>query len=100
MHKSELPKIFWRRENLYKLGLIILGFTLLPGVVHLVGKILGTSSITIEASYLEFYGSLLDIGKDGFIAWSIAFAPYMAYEVYMLLKSFGTKRNVTDQRDA
>jgi len=73
-------------ENLYKLILIVFGFVFLPGIIFLIEYISNPSTKTISAFYSNFYRLLLDTGKDGFFAWCIVSAPYMVYEVYLLIK--------------
>ena len=89
---SELKKILLTRENLYKLGLMIFGLTLFPGMIYIVGKIFITSSNAISDFYSYFYGSLLDMGQDGLIVWGIACGPYLVYEGYLLVKGFLSRR--------
>ena len=91
---SQLKKILQTRENLYKLGLMIFGLTLFPGMIYIVGKIFITSSNTISDFYSYFYGSLLDMGQDGLIVWGIASGPYLVYEGYLLLRGFIPKRSL------
>jgi hypothetical protein len=85
------------REILYKIGLMIFGLTLLPGMIFFIKAIFVISPITLSDFYSSFYGSLLDMGKDGLIVWGIACSPYLAYEVYLLLTGFTTKRDLTAQ---
>jgi hypothetical protein len=91
---SELRKILLIRENLFKLGLMVFGLTLFPGIFYFVGKVFITSSKTIFDFYSYFYGSLLDMGQDGLIAWGIACGPYLLYEAYLLLQGFFPKRRL------
>lgn len=85
----------WARQNIYKLCYMIFGLTLFPGIIYVVGKLLITTSMTISDFYYYFYGSLLDIGKDGLIVWGIASAPYFFYEVYLLLQAFLARRHLS-----
>ena len=98
MPKSEWTKSLLTRENLYKLGLMIFGLTLFPGMVHLFGKVILPTTKTLSDYYIYFYRSLLDMGKDGLIVWAIACGPYMAYEVYLLLASLGAKKGETTKK--
>jgi hypothetical protein len=40
----------------------------------------------------KFYRSLLSLGFDGFYSWSVICAPYIAYDVYLLIKSYRTQK--------
>ena len=99
MQKSVLSKILLSRENLYRLGLAIFGFSFFPGIVFMVGKILFTSNANILSFYSKFYRSLLDMGIDGIYSWSIACAPYIAYDLYLLIKSFRTQKIEKDKKN-
>ena len=80
------------------MGLVIFGFSFFPGIVFMVGKILFASNVTILAFYSKFYRSLIDMGIDGIYSWSIACAPYIAYDLYLLIKSFRTQRIEKDKK--
>ena len=73
-------------ENLYKLILIVFGFVFLPGIIILIEYIFNSPTKIMPALYWDFYKLLLDMGKDGLFAWCIVSAPYMVYEVYLLIK--------------
>ena len=92
MQKSGLANGVLTRENLYRLGLAIFGFSLFAGIVFLIGKIFFAESTTISAFYTKFYGSLLDFGVDGLFSWCIACAPYIAYDVYLLRKNYRAQK--------
>jgi hypothetical protein len=86
LQKIGLKKKVLTYENLYKLILIVFGFVFLPGIIFLIEYISKPPAITIPAFYSNFYRLLLDTGKDGLFAWCIVSAPYMVYEVYLLIK--------------
>jgi len=92
VQKGVLTKIFLSRENLYRLGLAIFGFSLFPAIVFLIGKMLFASNATLSIFYTKFYGSLLDFGIDGVYSWTIACAPYITYDLYLLIKTFRTPK--------
>lgn len=66
--------------------LMVFGLTLFPGIVHILQGIFTGSDIAVRAFYADFYPSLLDMGTKGILAWCIACAPYMVYEIYMLIR--------------
>ena len=88
MQKIGLKKKVLTSENLYKLILIVFGFVFLPGIIFLMESIFNSPTKTMPAFYTNFYKSLLYTGKDGLLAWCIVCAPYMVYEVYLLIKKF------------
>ena len=79
--KRNLAQKVFTRENLYRLVLLLFGFSIFPGIVFLIGKLFITSSDALSDSYSKFYGSLLDLGTSGIVSWSIACAPYFVYDV-------------------
>jgi hypothetical protein len=93
MGKNDLLEHLLTRENFYKLLWTAFGLTLFPGLIFLIKTIFISSDTTISAYYSELYGSLLDVGKDGMVAWCFVCAPYMAYELYLLIKNFRTPKN-------
>ena len=97
--KSGLVKRVITREILYRLGLAIFGFSLFPGIVFLVSKIFFAQSTTISAFYTKFYSSLLDLGIDGLFSWCIACAPYLAYDICLLIKTYRIRKIKTLQKD-
>ena len=88
MQRERLKKILLTKENLYRFGLAIFGFSLFPGIVFLVTKVLFDSPTTMSLYYAKFYRSLLDLGMDGLYSWSVACAPYIVYDIYLLIKSY------------
>ena len=92
MQKSSLTKILLTRENLYRLGLALFGFSFFPGIVFLISNILFKSHTTMPAFYSKFYRSLLTLGLDGLYSWAIVCAPYIAYDIYLLIKSYRIHR--------
>ena len=99
MQKSSLIKILHTRENLYRLGLAVFGFSFFPGIVFLISKILFESHTSMPAFYSKFYRSLLNLGMDGLYSWSVACAPYIAYDIYLLIKSNKAKKIDTGNKD-
>jgi hypothetical protein len=93
MEKNDLLEHLLTRENLYKLLWTVFGLTLFPGLIFLIKTIFISSNATISAYYSELYGALLDLGKDGMVAWCFVCIPYMAYEVYLLINNFRTSKN-------
>jgi hypothetical protein len=99
MEKSTLKKIFLTRENLYRFGLVIFGFSVFPGIVFLITKLLFESHQNMSGFYSKFYSSLLNLGLDGLYSWSIACAPYFAYDIYLLIKSYKTQKVVENKKN-
>lgn len=94
MGQAPIKEALLTRENLFKLIWPLLGFTLFPGMIYAANVVFSSSSLTLTGYYSNLYGSLLDVGKDGMVAWCIVCAPYMAYEVYLLARYFlVTKKN-------
>ena len=73
-------------EVLIRIGLVVFGLTLFPGIIFLIRNIFIADSLALSTSYAMFYRSLLDVGVDGIISWSIACVPYFAYDVSFLIK--------------
>ena len=92
MQKSDLANVVLTRENLYRLGLIIFGFSFFPGIVFLISRIFFVESTTISDFYTKFYRSLLDLGIDGFFSWCIVCAPYLAFDIYLLIKNYRAQK--------
>ena len=92
MKKSTLKDKLLTREGLHRLGLALFGFSLFPGIVFLITKIFTDSHSTMPAFYSGFYRSLLNFGLDGLYSWSIACAPFIAYDIYLLIKSYKAKK--------
>ncbi len=73
---------------------MVFGVTLFPVLVYgLATWFMGPSSsamIGASATLIDFYtyiyGALLDMGKDGMVAWGIVCAPYMVYEIVLLFQ--------------
>jgi len=84
-------------QNLYRLVLAVLGFSLFPGIIFLISKILFETQTAISDSYSKFYGSLLNFGTDGLISWGIGCTPYMVYDIYFLIRSYRTQKGDTDK---
>jgi hypothetical protein len=92
MKKSDLKKIVWTRQNRNRFVLIILGFAVLPGVVFWLKRLLTPSDTTISAYYAGFYQSLTDVGMDGVYSWGVVCAPYIAYDVFLLIKGGSNRK--------
>ena len=86
MQRKDLANAVLTRENFYRLGLAIFGFSLFPGIVFLISKIFFAETTAISAFYTKFYGSLLDFGTDGLFSWCIVCAPYLIYDLYLIWK--------------
>lgn len=99
MKKRTLQKILLTRESLYRLGLALFGFTLCPGIVFLITNIFTESHSTIPELYSEFYRSLLNLGLDGLYSWGVACTPYMAYDIYLIVKSYKAKKIEIGNKD-
>ena len=84
------------KENRNKIGLMIFGLTLFPAIVHGMKDLFVDFSGTIFGFYSWFYRSLLDMAKDGMIAWGIACGPYMVYEIVLLVRSFSSRSSDRD----
>jgi hypothetical protein len=79
------------KETRNKIGLTIFGLTLFPAVVYGLKALFVDSSTTISGYYVSFYRSLMDMGRDGMVAWGIACGPYMVYEIVLLVRSFSSR---------
>ncbi len=79
-------------EVLIRIGLVVFGLTLFPGIIFLIRNIFIADSPALSTSYAMFYRSLLDVGVDGIISWSIACVPYFAYDVSLLIKKNRTQK--------
>jgi len=86
-----------KRQNLYRLGLAIFGFSLFPGIIFLISKIIFEAQTTMPEFYSKFYGSLLNFGIDGLLSWVIGCMPYMIYDIYLLIGSYRTQKGEPDK---
>jgi hypothetical protein len=98
MLKSRLFKTILNRNVLFRIGLVVFGLTLFPGFVFLVRDLFFSSSTAIPDSYAAFYSSLLDFSVKGMISWSIAYVPYLAYDVFLMIKNNRTKKSETVEK--
>ena len=92
MQKRSLKTILLTRENLYRFGLAVFGFSIFPGIVFLITNVLFDSPTTLSLYYAKFYKSLLNLGMDGLYSWTIACAPYIVYDIYLLIKNYREER--------
>jgi hypothetical protein len=95
MQNSRLWKMIFNRDVFYRIGLVIFGLTLFPGIIFLIRNLLFASNAALSTSYAAFYGSLLDFSVDGMISWSIACVPYFAYDVSLMIKGNRKKKSET-----
>jgi hypothetical protein len=93
-----LFKTVFNREVVYRIGLVVFGLTLFPGFIFLVRHLFFASTTAISNSYAAFYGSLLDFSVEGMISWSIAFVPYCAYDVFLMIKNRTNKESETVEK--
>jgi len=98
MSKGRLSKTFLNREVFYKVGLVVFGLTLFPGIVFVVRNLFSASNTALSTSYAGFYGSLLEFSVKGMISWSIACVPYFAYDVSLMIKNNRTRKNGTIEK--
>jgi hypothetical protein len=85
--KSVILAKILTKENLIRIGLVVFGLTLFPAIVFLIRNMFLNPGTPLLSSYVTFYRSLLDVGVDGMISWSIACVPYFAYDVSLLIKN-------------
>ena len=98
MPKSRLRQTFLNRDVFYRIGLVVFGLSLFPGIVFLIRNLFSASNTALLTSYAGFYKSLLDFSVDGMISWSIACVPYFVYDVSLMVKNNKTKKNGTVEK--
>jgi hypothetical protein len=84
------------KETRNKIGLTIFGLTLFPAVFYGLKALFIGSPGTFSGDFASFYRSLMDMGRDGMVAWGIACGPYMAYEIVLLVRSFSSRSGDRD----
>lgn len=92
MKPTGLSATLFTRHNLIRLILLVFGFTLFPAVVFWGEELLFPSSQKLSEFYAKIYGSLMDMGMDGMFAWCVVCTPYLAYDIYLVIKDFRSKR--------
>ena len=89
MNNNSLLKKCLTPQNLIRLILLVLGFTIFPAVAYWVGQLLFPSGQNLSEFYaITIYGSLMDWGIDGMFAWGVICIPYLVYDVFLLIKDF------------
>jgi hypothetical protein len=98
MQNRRLWKMIFNRDVFYRIGLVIFGLTLFPGIIFLIRNLFFASNAALSTSYTAFYSSLLDFSVEGMISWSIACVPYFAYDVFLMIKDKRTKESETVEK--
>lgn len=92
MKLNDLSAKLFTRQNLIRLILLVFGFSIFPAIVYWGEELLFPSGQTLSEFYGKIYGALMDLGMDGMVAWCIVCAPYLAYDIYLVVKDFRSQR--------
>lgn len=98
MKPNDLSTILFTRNNLIRLLLLVFGFTLFPALVFFGKALFFSSSETISDYYAKTYGALMDWGMDGMLAWCVVCAPYLVYDIYLIVNDFRSQSLEADER--
>ena len=86
MKKVDWAAMLFTRQNLIRLVLLVCGATVFPAIAYWGWKLVSPSLGTLSEFYAWIYGSLMDLGVDGMLAWGVICTPYLAYDIFLLIK--------------
>jgi hypothetical protein len=99
MNANDVKKMVLTRQNLNRVALLVTGLAFSPGIVFWIKQLLMQSDTTLSAYYAHFYQSLLDVGMDGVYSWGAVCAPYMAYDLFLLIAGNRNRRHETSMEE-
>ena len=92
MKKKSWPANLFTGHNLIRVLLLVIGFTVFPALVYWGQELLFPSSQALSGFYNRLYGSVMDWGMDGMFAWCVFCTPYLAFDIYLIVKDLWSER--------